>query len=117
MVGWRNNHLGVIANQRAFDLHAPRRAAHDRHVQPAALEGGNGVFAVADDQFDVDARMTAGESREHLWCEIFGGGDDADRHPPAGQRFEPGETGPAIGKHRLDPLGCRQHLLAGGREP
>ncbi len=116
MIGRRDQHLRMLADQRAFDLDAFRRPAHHRHVETAGPERGDGVFAVADDQLDVDAGMLAREGRQHLRREIFRGRDHADRHPSARQRLERGNAGGAVGEHGLDLLGAGQQFAAGGGE-
>ena len=116
MIRRRDDHLRVVADQRAFDLDAFRRATHHRHVEPAGLEGGDGVFAVADHQLDVDAGMGAGEGRQHLRREILGGRYHAHRDPPAGIRFERGNAGLAVGQNCLDLLPAGQQFSPGVRQ-
>jgi hypothetical protein len=55
--------------------------------------------------------------RQHLRREIFGGGDNPDRDPAAGERFQPRQPGGAISQDGVDPLGSGQNFLARAREP
>ncbi len=69
---WRgDDDLGVIAYDGAFDSNAFGGTPHDCYIESPALECGDRILTVADDEFHFDPGMSPRKGRQHLWSEIL----------------------------------------------
>src|SRR5579863_5133130 len=85
MIGRRDDDLRMIADRGALHLDGLRRPTHDRYVEASALERGDGVFPIADDELHGYAGVDACESAEHLRGEVLRRGHHADGDASARQ--------------------------------